>query len=84
MKRKRLLVWTVRMSHRRLWWVLRDEEGEYLYHDRVKRELLRVLVHVVSSFCGLRPVSVRIYGKNGRIQEERTFPRSADPRKSRG
>lgn len=28
--------------------------------------------------------SVKIQKVNGRIQEERTFPRSADPRKSRG
>ncbi len=30
------------------------------------------------------PVSVRIHNENGRIQEERTYPRSADPRKSKG
>lgn len=30
------------------------------------------------------PVSVRIHKQNGRIQEERTYPRSADPRRSRG
>jgi len=30
------------------------------------------------------PVSVRIHKENGRIQEERTYPRGADPRKSRG
>lgn len=30
------------------------------------------------------PVSVRIHKENGRIQEERTYPRSADPRRSKG
>ncbi len=30
------------------------------------------------------PVSVVILKKNGRFQEERTYPRSADPRKSKG
>ena len=30
------------------------------------------------------PVSVRIHDRKGRIQEERTYPRSADPRKSKG
>lgn len=30
------------------------------------------------------PISVRIHKENGRIQEERTYPRSADPRKSKG
>jgi Uncharacterized protein conserved in bacteria (DUF2188) len=30
------------------------------------------------------PVSVRIHNMDGRFQEERTYPRSADPRKSKG
>jgi hypothetical protein len=30
------------------------------------------------------PVSVRIHKENGQIQEERTYPRSADPRRSKG
>ena len=30
------------------------------------------------------PVSVEIHKLNGRIQEERTYPRSADPRRSKG
>jgi hypothetical protein len=31
-----------------------------------------------------RAVSVRIHGRDGRIQEERSYPRSADPRSSKG
>lgn len=31
-----------------------------------------------------KPVSVKIHKVNGRIQEERTYPRSADPRGSKG
>ena len=31
-----------------------------------------------------QPVSVRIHKLDGKIQEERTYPRSADPRKSKG
>jgi hypothetical protein len=30
------------------------------------------------------PVSVRIHKLDGKIQEERTYPRSADPRSSKG
>lgn len=30
------------------------------------------------------PTSVRIHKANGQIQEERTYPRSADPRGSKG
>ena len=31
-----------------------------------------------------QPVSVRIHKLDGKIQEERTYPRSADPRRSKG
>jgi hypothetical protein len=31
-----------------------------------------------------QPVSVRIHKQDGKIQEERTYPRSADPRSSKG
>ena len=30
------------------------------------------------------PVSVRIHKENGQIQEDRTYPRSADPRRTKG
>jgi hypothetical protein len=30
------------------------------------------------------PVTVKIHKENGRIQEERTYPRAADPRQSKG
>ena len=30
------------------------------------------------------PVTVKIHKENGRIQEERTYPRSADPPQSKG
>jgi len=33
---------------------------------------------------GSEPVSVKIHGQDGRIQEERTYPRSADPSRSKG
>ena len=31
-----------------------------------------------------KPTSVRIHKVNGRIQEERTYPRKADPKRSKG
>jgi Uncharacterized protein conserved in bacteria (DUF2188) len=33
---------------------------------------------------GPEPVSVRIHKTDGKIQEERTYPRSADPRRTKG
>jgi hypothetical protein len=31
-----------------------------------------------------QPVTVKIHKQDGRIQEERTYPRKADPRRSKG
>jgi Uncharacterized protein conserved in bacteria (DUF2188) len=31
-----------------------------------------------------QPVTVKIHKENSRIQEERTYPRKADPRRSKG
>ena len=31
-----------------------------------------------------RQVSLRIHGRDGRIQEERTYPRAVDPQSSKG
>jgi hypothetical protein len=31
-----------------------------------------------------KPTSLRIHKKNGQFQDERTHPRSADPRRSKG
>jgi hypothetical protein len=33
---------------------------------------------------GPQPVSVRIHKADGKFQQERTYPRSADPRRSKG
>lgn len=32
----------------------------------------------------LEPSTLRIHGKDGKIQEERTYPRSSDPKKTKG
>jgi hypothetical protein len=39
---------------------------------------------VLKRVLGKEGGSVKIQKKNGRIQEERTFPASADPRRSKG
>lgn len=31
-----------------------------------------------------QPSSLRIHGRDGRIQQERTYPRSSDPRRTKG
>jgi hypothetical protein len=49
---------------------------------RTKEEAVRVTAQAARASA--EPMSVRIHGLDGRIQEERTYPRSADPRRSRG
>jgi len=39
---------------------------------------------VLSKAVGTNGGSVKIQKRNGRFEEERTFPRGADPRRSRG
>lgn len=46
-----------------------------------KREVVQKTIEVAKQH---EPSSVRIHGVNGRIQEERTYPRSSDPHGSRG
>ncbi len=36
------------------------------------------------AFMSGKTASVRIHKQDGKIQEERTYPRSADPRRSKG
>ena len=53
-------------------------------------DTLKSLSHKADATAGgvlakaVRRGTVRIHNRDGRIQEERTFPRSADPRRSPG
>jgi hypothetical protein len=49
---------------------------------RTKEEAVRNTARVAKADPG--DVTVKIHKTNGRIQEERTYPRSADPRRSKG
>ncbi|MCQ4297248.1 DUF2188 domain-containing protein [Pseudomonas stutzeri] len=42
------------------------------------------MLHVTAAFLEGRTASVKVHKKDGSIQEERTYPRSADPRRSEG
>ncbi len=39
---------------------------------------------ITAAFLEGRTASVKIHKKDGTLQEERTYPRSADPRESKG
>lgn len=59
-------------------WELKEVGGEYNVWTLLKRDLLKELhVYVPEG-------SVVIHKKDGKIQEERTYPRKRDPRKSKG
>lgn len=47
-----------------------------------KTEAVKKTARVAKKSPG--PVSVRIHKQDGKIQQERTYPRSADPRRSKG
>ncbi|HCA64457.1 DUF2188 domain-containing protein [Stutzerimonas stutzeri] len=42
------------------------------------------ILQITAAFLEGRTASVKIHKKDGTIQEERTYPRSADPRRSEG
>jgi hypothetical protein len=92
MKRKRLPVWTVRWHKGQGDWRLYGSIGYepiFIARDPTKAELVGRMDQLVEKYAPradgvANPVSVRIRRKNGTVQEERTYPRSADPRRSRG
>jgi len=47
-----------------------------------KEDAVKAVVGKVKS--SREPVTVKIHTQDGRFQEERTYPRSADPRRSKG
>ena len=64
-------------------WALRHD-GSAAIVKRFPRKADAVAGGVLGRAVGKGGGSVRIKGKNGRIQEERTYPRGADPRRSKG
>jgi hypothetical protein len=80
MRRRRLTVWRV-MPHRRHGWIVRTGRRSWWYAR--KREAVRAAV-ADARIPFHQPVSLVIQGRDGRIHEERTYPRAADPRRSKG
>jgi hypothetical protein len=62
-------------------WVA-ESAGKTIASAPVKTEAVRKTASIAK--VAPEPVTVKIHKKNGRIQEERTYPRSADPRRSKG
>lgn len=64
-------------------WVLR-EEGRPRATARYETKAEATAGGELKSALGKEGGSVRIHKESGRIQEERTYPRSRDPRGSKG
>lgn len=62
-------------------WDLKKEGGE---RATLKADTKAEIVKATSQFLQDKGGSVKIHKENGQIQEERTFPRSADPKKTPG
>lgn len=62
-------------------WDLKKEGGD---RASLKADTKAEIVKATSEFLQGKGGSVKIHKENGQIQEERTYPRSADPKKSPG
>jgi Uncharacterized protein conserved in bacteria (DUF2188) len=63
-------------------WVAETKSGRTFAKAPTKRAVVKRAASKARSSS--RPTSVRIHGRDGRIQEERTYPRSADPPSNKG
>lgn len=65
------------------WTVSRD--GKVVERFCTKATAVDVAIEEARGEAGHgQPTSLRIKGRNGRVQEERTYPRSSDPRRTPG
>lgn len=56
------------------------QRASEIYEGMTKQEAVRE----AAKFMNEHPGSMKIRKENGRIQEERTYPGSADPRRTKG
>jgi hypothetical protein len=63
-------------------WVAKTKSGRSFATGTTKAKVVKNAAAKARN--STRPVTLRIRGRDGRIQEEWTYPRSADPRSSQG
>lgn len=63
-------------------WVAQNASKQVVARAPTKAEAVKKTAGVARA--DPQPVSVKIHKANGRIQEERTYPSSADPSRSKG
>ena len=74
-------VYTVRQDKQSGNWEATETGGGILVSSALKADVQKEAIRVAKQ---QESASVRIKGRDGKIQEERTYPRSADPRNSKG
>jgi hypothetical protein len=71
--------------HRRDHWVAEGRKHRAVVTADSKTDLIEKVTRKARSDAKKgKATSVRIHKKNGHLQEERTYPRAADPRRSKG
>lgn len=60
------------------------KDGKLVTWGKTKKEALQRALETIKPASKSTPISLKIHLKNGRISEERTYPRSADPKSSKG
>jgi hypothetical protein len=89
-KKPKLKVYEVRWADRNhLLQVWRLRSGPFLQLMSLLGETKRAFVARCAALCRKlakreHPISLRIFNRDGTISEERTYPRSADPKRSKG
>lgn len=63
-------------------WVGQTKSGQAVAKAPTKAEAVKKTAKVAKA--DPQPVTVKIHKLDGKIQEERTYPRAADPRGSKG
>ena len=66
----------------KLAWVATTDDGEVVASELHKDDCIRATAEYAESLG--EPVTVKIHREDGTFEEERTYPRSADPRRSPG
>jgi len=65
-------------------WLVTWERGSAYFDGSRRQHKLEAMRFAKGKAIELGGGSVRIHGQNGRVLEERTYPRSRDPKRSKG
>lgn len=67
------------------WQIKAQGADRATYTAKTKDEVLNKFRAVTAvNATKSKPISLRIHGVDGKIKEERTYPRGADPKRSKG